>query len=103
VCREWGNCIGNLRAWPFEDNRSDSKEKLDEKMADDPQKAAWSFISPEDIQAFSHGDSARHDQKAAHALCHAIKKRYLAIYEEWYSSSRIAQLLPPTDDTKTLE
>jgi hypothetical protein len=94
VCREWGNCIGNLRAWPFEDNRSDNKVKLEQKLADDPQKAAWSFINPEDIHAFSHGDSARHDQKAAHALCQAIKKRYLAIYEEWYSSTRIAEILP---------
>lgn len=94
VCREWGNCIGNLRAWPFEDNRSDSKDKLDQKLANDPQKIAWSLISPEDIDAFSHGDSARHDQRAAYDLCQAIKKRYLSIYDEWYCSSRISELLP---------
>jgi hypothetical protein len=94
LCREWGNCVGNLRAWPFEDNRSDSKETLKHKLANDPRKMAWSFIDPEDIGAFSSGDSARHKLEAAHALCLAIKKRYLAIYDDWYSSTRIAELLP---------
>jgi len=93
VCREWGNCIGNLRAWPFEDNRSQSKETLERKLAGDPQHLAWSFVDPKDVGAFSHGDSARHDLKAAHALCMAIKVRYLAIYDAWYMSARIREVI----------
>ena len=35
VCREWGNTIGNLRAWPFEDNRSDQDTTAKDKIKGD--------------------------------------------------------------------
>lgn len=93
VCRQWGNCIGNLRAWPFEENRSDSKSLLRQKMSDEPQKLNWSLIKMADIDAFSHGDSACHQLHAAHPLCYAIMERYISIYADWYRSSCIAELV----------
>jgi len=93
VCRQWGGCIGNLRAWPFEDNRSDSKETLLKKLEDHPQKIIWSIVETKDIDAFSQGDRTRTELLAASRLCEAIKKRYITIYEEWYRSTNIESLL----------
>jgi hypothetical protein len=93
VCRQWGNCIGNLRAWPFEDNRSEQAETLKDKLADNPLYADWSFINPKHVEAFSHGDKTRHELSKAYELCDAIKERYVSIYEEWHVNTHIAELL----------
>jgi len=84
---------GNLRAWPFEENRSDSKEALSAKLKDIDQ-MKWSLISEQNIRAFSHGDEARHNVNAAKAFCDSVHKRYIFIYKEWYESTGIAALLP---------
>lgn len=85
VCRRWGQgCIGNLRAWPFEDNRSDSKEPLKEKLKNSAQWMAWSLIESEEIEAFSRENAPRYDQTQAYELCNSIKSRFLRIYEDWY-------------------
>lgn len=95
VCRQWGNCIGNLRAWPFEDNRSDQKSKAKEKIGGEPDLLAASLIESEvALEAFSHGDNARHDVTAAHALCEAVKDRFIFIYQTWYESMGMSSLLP---------
>ncbi len=95
VCRQWGNCIGNLRAWPFEDNRSDQKSKAKEKLGGELDLMAASLIDSEvALEAFSHGDNARHDLTAAHALCEAVKGRFIFIYQTWYESMGMSSLLP---------
>lgn len=97
LCRAWGNCIGNLRAWPFEENRSDqkkpAKEKIDCRSANPNNSLNDSFIlSEEELSAFSLGDEARRTPQAARTLCEAIKARYIRIYEEWYVSTGIKDL-----------
>ena len=95
LCREWGNCIGNLRAWPFEENRSDHKETARSKLGGCSKKMDWSLIETEaELDAFSHGDSARREARKARELCEAIKSRYLRIYRNWYESTGIRALLP---------
>ena len=95
-CREWGNCIGNMRAWPFEDNRSDQKDKANEKLSK-PEEMKWSLIESEaELDAFSHGNSTRYEPPvAAHALSAAIKARYIRIYRDWYDSTGMSLLLLP--------
>ena len=95
-CRQWGNCIGNLRAWPFEDNRSDqklfAKDKISGKSLD---VMDWSLIKMEtDLDAFSKGDETRLSSAAARALAEVIKARYIRIYKDWFDSTGMASLLP---------
>ena len=95
-CRQWGNCIGNLRAWPFEDNRSDQKDTAKEKLGGKPELIAASFIqSEEDLEAFSLRDETRHHPIAARSLSEGIKSRFIRIYREWYDGTGIGSLLPP--------
>ncbi|QJE94343.1 DUF262 domain-containing protein [Luteolibacter luteus] len=95
-CRQWGNCIGNLRAWPFEDNRSDEKRTAKEKLGGRPQQMRDSLIwSETEIDAFSHGDNARLNEHAARSLAIAIRQRYLAIYQDWYESVGIKSIVLP--------
>ena len=96
-CREWGNCIGNLRAWPFEDNRSDQDLTANKKLTGKKDEMTWSLIESEsELDAFSLGHSTRHEpHSAAHALSSAIKARYLRIYRDWYEATGIISLLPP--------
>ena len=96
-CREWGNCIGNLRAWPFEDNRSDQKDTAKEKLSGKPDEMKWSLIESEaELVAFSQCHSTRHDPPlAARALSEAIKARFIRIYGDWYNSTGMSLLLSP--------
>ncbi|MCB1093215.1 MAG: hypothetical protein KDL87_16870, partial [Verrucomicrobiae bacterium] len=50
ICGEFGNIIGNLRAWPMEENRSDQKSTAFEKM--DDQQQFQSFVLPTEVTAF---------------------------------------------------
>lgn len=91
VCRQWGNCIGNLRAWPFEENRSDQKDAAKKKFR--PEQLADCLLTSEtELDAFSYEDSTRHDPEKAHQLCLAIKERYIRIYTSWYDAVEIEKL-----------
>jgi hypothetical protein len=95
LCREWGNCIGNLRAWPFEENRSDKIDLANTKLGKNPDKQKASLVESEaELVAFSHGDDARLYPEPARALCEAIKSRFLRIYRHWYDSAGMCALLP---------
>jgi len=96
-CRQWGGIIGNLRAWPFQENRSDQDKKANEKLSGNPDEIKWSLIESEaELDSFSHGHNTRHEPSvAARALSAAIKARYVRIYRDWFDSTGIASLLPP--------
>jgi hypothetical protein len=96
-CREWGNTIGNLRAWPFEENRSDLKQTANEKLGESEEEMKASLIeSDEEVAAFSHGDQARLDPKCARALGEAIRDRFIRIYKNWYEGAGIGAFVPAT-------
>jgi hypothetical protein len=95
LCRQWGNCIGNLRAWPFQKNRADQKKEANKKLGNQPDELAASLIESEvELDAFSHGDASRFYPEPARALCEAIKFRFIRIYRHWYDSAGICTLLP---------
>lgn len=99
VCDKWCNTIGNFRAWPFEDNRSDkalsAREKLSvegslvESLLED------SFITPDEVDGFSGGDSVRDKEEAAWLFAGTCRMRLLRIYKSWYDSMQIVQLIAP--------
>ena len=98
--KEWGNTIGNLRAWPFEKNRSDQKDPLDEKLPDikDDRRNELvdSFICEDEVIGFSHADSALKDADKALSFMNSTLSRLVRIYGEWLESSGAKEFLDKT-------
>ena len=94
-CKEWCNTIGNFRAWPAEDNRSDQKDLAAEKITDE-KLLQNSFIIPEEMDGFNNSDIIS-NSAAAKEFAIACKSRILRIYREWFKSLKIGDLL----DNKT--
>jgi len=97
ICREWQNCIGNLRAWPFEDNRADGADRANVKIQSDEDKTN-SLITETDLSAFSKS-GARKNFEDAQELCEAIKERYIRIYRVWHDAVCISDLIQKNDFT----
>jgi len=99
VCDQWVGTIGNFRAWPFEDNRSDQAETAMQKLGGQkPEKEMmrkYSFVEADELPGFSAGDEVRWKEECAAEFIKACRGRLLRIYEEWYESVSVADLLPP--------
>ena len=93
VARQWYWTIGNLRAWPFEDNRSDQAEIARKKISNDAEYLEKSFLLKGEPEVFSGGDEVRLNPAAARQFIKACRRRLLRIYRHWYESMRIADLL----------
>ena len=91
LCKEWCNTNGNLRAWPFEDNRSDQKTPARNKLND--QKYHDSFIAPEERSGFDQERGVLSDPESLAKFMAACKSRIIHIYEEWYNNLGIGKLL----------
>lgn len=97
LCIEFGNTIGNLRAWPMEENRSDQALRASEKM--DTEQMKQSLVEGMDVlKAFSHGDDSRWDKDKAAGFCRATRDRYLRIYADWYDSTGIGELVRDAEE-----
>lgn len=94
LCGHWGRTIGNLRAWPFEDNRSDQAETAANKIKGDSGRLANSFLTADEERAFSGGDRTRSDQVTVRAFVGKCRERLLRIYETWYESVGVEILVP---------
>lgn len=95
ICKEWGWTIGNLRAWPFEENRSDQGETAAQKIEGNPTLLNDSFLVADDELAFSGGDYTRSDEAQARLFSEKCRERLLRIYRTWYESMAISELLNP--------
>jgi len=95
ICGEWGYTIGNLRAWPYEDNRSDQRETAADKIKGDPEQLKNSFLSACEERAFSGGDSTRCHEPEARFFAENCRERLLRIYRTWYETLAIAELTGP--------
>ncbi len=99
ACSQWGWTIGNLRAWPFEDNRSEQAETARGKLSVDGEldlvRVRNSRIIPEHVDAFSGGEDARREPEIALKFVKACRERLLEIYGEWYHSVQMERLFPP--------
>ncbi|WP_395734207.1 DUF262 domain-containing protein [Prosthecobacter sp.] len=102
LCGQWGRTIGNLRAWPFEDNRSDQAETAANKIKGDPGSLANSFLTADEEQAFSGGDKTRSDEVTVRAFVSKCRERLLRIYETWYEAVGIVSLVPPHEEIDSI-
>lgn len=95
ICVMWLNTIGNYRAWPMEDNRSEKAETALEKLAGDTcrVKRQDSFLELEELGAFSHAHETRKTPEASEAFVSACRDRMLRIYRNWYESVGVGELL----------
>jgi hypothetical protein len=83
--------LGNLRAWPFEDNRSEKAEVASVKIAGAREEIA-SFLDSDEIEGFSVGDAVRWEKDAAQKFISACRKRLVRIYANWHESMEVAEL-----------
>ncbi len=90
VCKEFYGTNGNMRAWPYEDNRSDQAVNTSDKMK---MERYWtdSFINPDEREGFSDQDVID-DAAKAYKFAISCKSRIIRIYEEWYYNFSINEL-----------
>jgi hypothetical protein len=95
VCKEWVDTIGNFRAWPMEDNRSDQHRSAKDKLSgpENAQKRLDSFVNEEELQAFSHDDATTRWPGPAREFMKGCQTRMLRIYREWYQSVDAGHIL----------
>ncbi len=94
-CNEWVDTIGNFRAWPMEDNRSDQAKTAHDKLSgpDNAQKRQDSFVEEHELQAFSNDSGTTRKPEPATAFIKGCRARMLRIYREWYESVDVGQLI----------
>ena len=103
-CRQWGSNIGNLRAWPFEDNRSDQEDSAKKKLSGNSRDMADSLIQSEaELDSFSLGHSTRSSPESARSLAEAIKARLVRVYSDWHESTGISALLADSTGSHTVD
>ncbi len=100
ACAEWVNTIGNFRAWPMEDNRSDQEETAQKKVPETDATSKTnsrrdSFLENDNLAAFSQGHETRKKPELAAAFIAACRDRMLRIYRTWYESVGVADLITP--------
>jgi hypothetical protein len=94
LCQKWGNTIGNLRAWPFEDNRSDQMTLAKDKIKGDVKVLAACLMTAEEEMSFSRGNDVRKKETEARIFIDACQSRLVRIFREWYDSMELSELLP---------
>lgn len=90
-CQEWRDSNGNMRAWPFEANRSDQAELAIDKI--NAENMINSFIDSSEIEGFSVGYSAVRNAKDALKFASSCRSRLVRIYKEWFTVLYIEKLL----------
>jgi len=92
ACDQWVNKIGNLRAWPLEENRSRSNEIALNSI--DIVDYENSFLhDEEECKAFSMSESNIDDPEKAAAFMNAARNRMIRIYKNWFETLEIGKLL----------
>ncbi|MFZ4596009.1 MAG: hypothetical protein ACOYOF_17250, partial [Verrucomicrobiaceae bacterium] len=102
ICGQWGYTIGNLRAWPFEDNRSDQDETAASKIQGNPARLEDSFLTADEERAFSGGNKVRGDEATARSFASHCRDRLLRIYRAWYEAVGVAELLTTVEATNAV-
>jgi hypothetical protein len=83
VCGQVAHTIGNLRAWPFEENRSDSAERAADKIHG--RAVGDSFLLESELPAYSGGgDILTNTHGSAEVFVHTTLRRLCRIYREAY-------------------
>lgn len=91
-CKQWCNTIGNFRAWPYEDNRSDQAEMAGKKL-NQTKLLEDSFISDDELKGFNHDRDILSGAGSALAFADACKSRIIRIYREWFDALNLKDIL----------
>lgn len=99
ACRQWINTIGNLRAWPLEENRGRHDELAEQSIPEGSLKDSL-LLSLEERSRFSLSWEDVNDPAKAAAFMNAARARLLRIYQDWHDSLSVASLtgLPSIPD-----
>jgi hypothetical protein len=99
--KEWAGTIGNLRACPFEDNRSDQDDTAIKKFKREEDGLKHSFVDEKELTGFSGENNVRKDSAAAHAFVTVCRERLLRIYRAWHESVEVSELLPTVENANS--
>jgi hypothetical protein len=96
ACRQWSDTIGNLRAWPLEENRSRHDEVAETSIPDE--ELADSLLEdPAERLAFSlRWEDLNNPEKCA-AFMNAARSRTLRLYRDWYEALDVGRLFTARD------
>lgn len=90
-CNQWRNTVGNFRAWPFEDNRSDQAIKAGDKLNEDLMEK--SFIIQSEMGGFNQDRQILANPEAARNFSTSCKSRIIRMYKEWFDNLLINSIL----------
>jgi len=90
---EWRWCIGNIRALALTDNRSQGNRIFPKERFENIDIRKESFITDKNYQEFWERIDKAIDKDQAEILANAIVHRLADIYEEWYSTLNVGELL----------
>lgn len=98
ACKEWVDTIGNFRAWPMEDNRSDQHKSAKDKLGgvEKERMRMDSFVEEGELAAFSHDDHTTRHPTPATEFIKACRDRMIRIYREWYVSVGVDRIMSST-------
>lgn len=91
ACRQWINTIGNLRAWPLEENRGRHDELAEQSIPEGYLKDSL-ILSLEERSRFSLSWEDVNDPVKAAAFMNTARARLLRIYQDWHNSLSVASL-----------
>ena len=117
--KDWGNSIGNLRAWPMEANRSDGDAVPSSKLDGEPSveekrymigagrrkrqasfvgdahwERLWKNATPDDTARnylSNNADSSIHQYRISTVT--AMMERFIALYSHWYDELKLKTLM----------
>jgi len=126
IIKDWHGKMGNLRAWPFDINRSDGDATPQAKFGDvsNMERERYGICSPEQKRQLSFiaddrdwtwwkestpsgsvdGKYLSCDENVAfrRSIIRAVTTRFVAIYGAWYDNVGIADLLPENTSSPSI-
>ncbi len=93
ACREWGDTIGNFRAWPMEENRSRHEDLANKSILTPYDRVLSIVLDQQECDAFSLEWNEINEPTKAATFMNAARSRILRIYSDWYNSLEIGNLL----------
>lgn len=92
VIDQWIGCIGNLRACPMEENRSDQHISPKEKLSGSKSQFK-AFLLQEELNGFQLGYDEIIHPEGVLAFMSVTRKRLIRIYSKWYNDANISGLI----------
>jgi hypothetical protein len=93
TCREWAHTIGNLRAWPLEENRSRHDDLANASITSPEDLSLSKLLDQKECDAFSLTWYDIADPAKVATFMNAARSRTIRLYTDWFDSLEIGKLL----------